>query len=49
MRFAHLFRVLSPELLFGLFQVLLWLLLAVEVSVRVVAPLAEAFAGPLGA
>ncbi len=46
MSLARRFRAVSPELLFGLFQTLLWLLLALEVSAGVLAPLAQGFAGP---
>ena len=47
MRLVPLFRAASPELLFGLFHALVWLLVAVSVSAGVVAPLAQGFAGPL--
>ncbi len=43
----RLVRVVSPEVLFGLFHVLVWLLVAVEVAGGVAAPLAQALAGPL--
>lgn len=46
MRRSLLSRVASPELLFGLFQALVWLLLVLQVSVGVVEPLAQAVAGP---
>jgi hypothetical protein len=49
MRRFPLFRVASPELLFGVFQTLVWLLLVLQVSVGVMAPLAHAFSGPPGA
>ncbi|MGO8970957.1 MAG: hypothetical protein ACLQDQ_15465 [Myxococcaceae bacterium] len=46
MHLPRLFRALaSPELLFGLFHTLVWLLLALEISAGVVAPLAAGFAG----
>jgi hypothetical protein len=41
----RLFRRVSPELLYGVFHALLWLLLALQVSTGVVRPLAEVFAG----
>ena len=44
MRPARLLRAVSPELLFGLLQTLVWLLLALEVSAGVVAPLAQGLA-----
>ena len=47
MRLSRLVRALSPELSFGLFHALVWLLLAVEISAGVVAPLAQGAAGPV--
>jgi hypothetical protein len=44
MRRSHFFRFASPELFFGVFQTLVWLLLALQVSVGVVAPLAQSAA-----
>ena len=44
MRPSRLVRLASPELLFGVFHTLLWLLLALEVSAGVVAPLARSAA-----
>ena len=42
---SRLFRPPSPELLFGVFHVLLWLLLALQVSTGVVVPLADVLEG----
>jgi hypothetical protein len=49
MRRFLLSRVASPELLFGVFQTLVWLLLVLELSAGVMAPLAHALsvASPL--
>jgi hypothetical protein len=41
MRPIRSFHVLSPELLFGVFHSLLWLLLALQVSAGVLTPLAK--------
>ena len=41
MRPSRPFRLASPELLSGLFHTLVWLLLALEISAGVVAPLAR--------
>jgi hypothetical protein len=43
---SRLVRRPSPELLFGVFNALLWLLLALQVSTGVVVPLANALGGP---
>jgi hypothetical protein len=42
---SRLFRRPSPELLFGVFHALLWLLLALQVSTGVVVPLADVLEG----
>jgi len=41
MRLARSFHFLSPELLFGVFHTLLWLLLALQLSAGVLTPLAQ--------
>jgi len=41
MRIALPFRLTGPELLFGVFHTLVWLLLVLQISATVVAPLAE--------
>jgi hypothetical protein len=38
-------RLAPPELLFGVFQAVVWLLLAFQVTAGVVAPLAQSAAG----
>ena len=47
---ARPLRLLSPELLFGLFHTLVWLALVVTLSAGVLGPLAQASArlAPLG-
>jgi hypothetical protein len=42
----RLARLASPELLFGVFHSLVWLLLVLEISAGVVVPLAQSFSGP---
>ncbi len=39
MRPVHVFRAVSPEFLFGVFQALVWLLLALQLSAGVLSPL----------
>jgi hypothetical protein len=41
MRLALPFRLVGPELLFGVFHTLVWLLLVLQLAATVVAPLAE--------
>jgi len=41
MRRIHFFRVASPEFLFGVFQALVWLLLALQLSAGVLSPLSQ--------
>jgi hypothetical protein len=47
MRLAQLLRLGSPELFFGVFHTLVWLLLVLGISAGVVGPLAEAFSTSL--
>ena len=46
MRLALLQRLASPELLFGLFHTLVWVLLVLEISGGVLVPLAQSFSVP---
>ena len=41
MRIALPFRLAGPELMFGVFHTAVWLLLVLQISATVVAPLAE--------
>ena len=42
MRLPNFFRIASPEFLVGVFHAFLWVLLALQVTMAVIAPLASA-------
>jgi hypothetical protein len=46
MRFSIPSRIVAPELLFGVFHTLIWLLLVLQVSAGVVVPLARTLSHP---